>query len=186
MAVENDPVAREAALKGRRVVAWLSTAYLVILLAGFGVYTFWAAFRDAVPDTIGVLPIGVPFFGALGATLISLVGVTDHRTDWDLGYKYWHYTRPLVGAVVGTVGCLIFLVIVRAAAEKSASTTPDDLTFCVIAFVLGYREETFRALVKRLVDTILEPAKKEPDPPANPPGPVQPPAPGQPPAGPTA
>jgi len=34
------------------------------------------------------VPVGVPWFGAVGAVLISLTGVFAHEHDWDPNYPY--------------------------------------------------------------------------------------------------
>jgi IPT/TIG domain len=40
----------------------------------------------------------------------------------------------------------------------SAAPVPKNLLYYLIAFLVGYREETFRELIKRLVDLIFAPA----------------------------
>jgi len=39
-----------------------------------------------VPALLGPLPVGVIWFGALGAVLISLTGIFEHHIDWDPTY----------------------------------------------------------------------------------------------------
>jgi len=107
----------------------------------------------------------VPFFGALGAVLISLSAVFDfRRRGWDPSWEAWHYTRWLVGGTVAIVSVLIFQAGIAATGLKldpNASNAPrNNLLYYLIAFAVGYREETFRALVKRLVDVILTPGKQ--------------------------
>ncbi len=57
--------------------------------------------------SLGPIPIGVVWFGALGAVLISLTGVVEHADDWDPKLYLWHLSRPLMGAALGVVGVLI-------------------------------------------------------------------------------
>jgi hypothetical protein len=39
-------------------------------------------------DFFGPVPFLVPWFGAVGAVLLSLKGVFDHRYDWDIEYRF--------------------------------------------------------------------------------------------------
>lgn len=135
----------------------LESTYLAILATIFIVYEV-AGFRGALPSRLGNLPVGVPWFGAVGATLISLTGVFKHSRDWDSHFALWHYSRPLVGAFLGSLGALMFLAIVDAAAVRR--TTPNDPVYEVVAFLVGYREATFRGLIQRATDVLLSPGGK--------------------------
>jgi hypothetical protein len=156
----------------------LEIGYLAILLGAFVVFKTSDGVRDALPDQLGPLPVEVPWFGALGGALISLAGMFKHRSNWDDSYKYWHYSRPLVGAVIGSIGALVISVISDTASAGAGTTTVT--AFDLIAFLVGYREESFRELIKRATDLLLRPA----EPGGTAPGPRRPaPAPdGEPPA----
>jgi hypothetical protein len=232
----------EAKERARRAVLWLQLSFLLVLLA----LAFWYWQASTVPlgtsvkvnlycfapNPAGGVPLEVPWFGALGAVMLSLQGVFQHRgDDWDVTHHAWHVGRPIVGALVGVVGFYLFVVAITAtgsdvrvpgmttttttattvttkpatAATKPGTTgadandekyatsrrcetlrgdlvrdknhrpvmddhgrtlhrTPDpkppqpkDYVYFAVAFVLGYREETFRSLVKRLVDVVLTP-----------------------------
>jgi len=91
------------------------------------------------------------------------------NNQWDTKYNYWHIGRPLFGAVLGIVAYFIFVVIVTASgsppkfldAGGAANTNAKDLIiFYVVAFLVGYREETFRELIKRVTDLILRPGSQ--------------------------
>jgi hypothetical protein len=149
---------------------WLSMMYMGLLLVMAGVYIFYS--RDLKPHLLGgILPLGVPWFGALGAVTISLEGVFLWNSHWDRKYNYWHIARPLFGAVLGIVAFFLFVVIGAAAgtAPKFLDSTPpesvplkDFIIFYVVAFLVGYREETFRDLIKRATDLILKPGTPAP------------------------
>jgi hypothetical protein len=101
----------------------------------------------------------VIWFGALGGVLISLAGVHDHRYDWDDRYLNWHVVRPAVGAAVAAVAVLIVQAGILAVGSQPEPTTTGpgkDVLYYIIAFVSGYREETFRAMVKKVADVILK------------------------------
>lgn len=138
---------------------------LVILILGLLFFTrrSWLFF---VPDAnaFGPVPVGVPWFGALGAVLISLTGVFDHKRDWDNDFWPWHVARPLIGIGLGVVSVIILqagILAVGSSPQPQANShpaqIPSNLLYYLVAFLVGYREETFRDLIKRLVDVILTP-----------------------------
>jgi hypothetical protein len=140
----------------RSLLFRVESGYLLVLAAIFVVYHVSAAVRTALPASLGALPIGVPWFGAVGATLISLTGIFKHADDWDVGFELWHYTRPLIGAFLGSIGALMFAVIVEATATSPQHT--NGTVYEVVAFLLGYREATFRSLIQRATDLLLSPS----------------------------
>jgi hypothetical protein len=127
-------------------ISFLYLVVLVLLLLG----RQFAWFRvERLPSRMGdIVPLAIPWFGALGAVLISIYGVFDHNADseWDPTYDYWHLFRPFVGAVLGTVAYLIFLGFVNASTQGTAPIPHDSATaipYLVISFVVGFREDTF-------------------------------------------
>lgn len=140
---------------GRTTIFLVEIGYLLALAALFCVYEFSSGFRSALPSSLGSLPVAVPWFGAVGGTLISLTGVFKHADTWDPRLELWHWGRPLVGAFVGSIGALMFLVIVDSAAAQPKNM--NAAVFDVVAFLVGYREETFRSLIKRATDLLLSP-----------------------------
>jgi hypothetical protein len=140
---------------------WLGILYLGVLLSLAGLYiTNCFGFMDALQPIGRFVPLCVPWFGALGAVVISLQGVFDHNDDWDPSYNYWHIGRPLFGAVVGIVAYFLLQLTVAASGAQPATGAAEHNTvfYCVGAFLVGYREATFRELLKRVVDLILQPA----------------------------
>ena len=121
--------------------------FLVLLMATFAVYRTDASFRTALPS-LGPLPVGVLWFGAVGGVLAGLGGIYFHNGNWDHTYDYWHYSRPFVGAVVGGIGALLYYVSIIAGTTKNV--TPNVVTFEVVAFLLGFADEAFRGLVTKL------------------------------------
>lgn len=150
---------------------WLSMGYTGLLLLMAVAYNFWNwQSSTGAPYLLnGILPVAVPWFGALGAVTISLEGVFLWNDRWDVRFNYWHIGRPLFGAVLGIVAFFIFVVIMTASGgtpPKFLTTLPTDavqpqpkdfIIFYVLAFLVGYREETFRDLIKRATDLILKP-----------------------------
>jgi hypothetical protein len=176
----------------RKTTFGLALLYLAVILAIGLIFFVKRNLLFFVPDAFGPVPLGVPWFGALGAVLISLTGVFEHEHDWDASYWPWHVARPLIGVALGVVSVLILQAGVLAVGStpipdtkenQPASTQPGstqqtppastqpgsapqnqptkhiptNLLYYLVAFLVGYREETFRELIKRLVDIILAP-----------------------------
>ncbi len=141
---------------------WFEITYLTVLIALFGAYETSDGLRDALPQSLGPIPVGVVWFGATGAVVAGIGGIYFHNRTWDPAYEYWHYSRPLVGAVVGGVGALLYYVSVSLGTKTSV--TPNALTFDAVAFVLGFADDAFRELIKKIT-TLLFGAGKEATPP---------------------
>lgn len=152
---------------GRVVAFWVEIGWLVVL----GTLAFLYLSEPPIlrlRDTLGPIPIGVIWFGALGGAMVSLTGiVSDHRKDWDESFALWHFSKPLVGAGLGVVAVLIVeagVLSVGATPPGASARVPQNILYYLVAFLVGYREETFRELMKRLVDLILAPATPAPKP----------------------
>jgi hypothetical protein len=157
----------------RAAVVLVEVVYLLVLFTLAIVYLTdpnpASALHKLFPAMLGSLPIGVAWFGALGAVVISLSGAFDHRKDWDPDWSLWHFTRPLMGISLAIVACLIFQSGVLAAnpsagaqlgnASGAGAQAPQNLLYYLIAFVVGYREEVFRELIKRVADVLLTPSQ---------------------------
>jgi hypothetical protein len=156
------PKARAAWGGSQAAVFALQIIYLT-LLAVLAILYFTDRSALSVPDSFGSVSVGVPWFGALGAVLISLTGTVEHRGDWDPSYRFWHWSRPLLGASLGIVSVLIFqagILAVGSTPTVNVANVPRNLLYYLVAFLVGYREETFRALIKRLTDIVLSPGTK--------------------------
>jgi len=146
----------------RKATFAVALIYLCLILALGLIFFIKRNLLFFIPDNFGPIPIGVPWFGALGAILISLTGVFEHEHDWDEGFWPWHVARPLIGIAVGIVSVIIMQAGILAVGstprpQPQPPATPTNLLYYLIAFLVGYREETFRELIKRLVDVILSP-----------------------------
>jgi hypothetical protein len=153
--------------------AFLSTVYLLILGALLLARKFhWLGVDRLDARLGGIIPLAIPWFGALGAVAISLYGIFDHGgASWDNSYNYWHVLRPFMGAILGTLAYLIFIGFINATTTGTTTTGGTTITttnpipttavktipYLVIAFVVGFRESTFRHLIARVVDVILGP-----------------------------
>jgi hypothetical protein len=111
---------------------------------------------------IGSVPTPVLWFGALGGVLISLAAVGERSSNgsWDDRWALWRLLRPLVGVAVGVIAVLIVQGGILAIGSdptpgKSGLWGPNFVTYYLVAFLVAYRESTFRELIKRLADTVL-------------------------------
>jgi hypothetical protein len=138
----------------------------LIYLAGLVViglsYIHSRTFQHLLPNQLGPIPLAVPWWGALGGVTISLTGIFRNADNWQPRYELWHVARPFVGAIVGTVSYLIFIVIIRATgANPSDHNSLNNAVFYLVAFITGYREDVFRELLKRASDSLFSPAKQD-------------------------
>jgi hypothetical protein len=158
-AVKNDCPDDPCVVMPRSILV-VAILWTVALVAAFFAYIEIDAVADLFPSKIGSLPFSAVWFGAIGGLLISLQGIFKYNRRWLQSYDYWHYLRPVLGAIMGTVGCLVFVVLTTAAASSKAPITQDAAFYAVVALALGYREKSFRQLLTRLTDTIIVPSEK--------------------------
>lgn len=152
-------------MKNRRAIFVVQMGWLIFLGTIALVRITASPSRAGLPDMIGAVPIGVVWFGALGAVLISLTGIVEHAKDWDESFALWHLSRPLVGGSLAIVAVLIMQAGILAVGSSPVGTqadTPKNVLYYLVAFLVGYREETFREMIKRLVDLIFSPATAKP------------------------
>jgi hypothetical protein len=139
-------------------IFFLALAYLAILIAIFATYASWPAFRDNAPNSFGQIPVGVVWFGAVGAVVGSLFGIFNHNKQWKMSYNYWHYCRPLFGAVTGSIGALLYLVLLILGTTDQVKI--QDVTFYAVAFVFGFADKSFIQLVQNVTAVIIKPGNQ--------------------------
>jgi len=153
----------EPVTKSRRAMFMVQMGWLIFLGTLAVVRIVAPPSKIGLPDMIGALPVGVVWFGAIGAVLISLTGIVEHAKDWDESFVLWHLSRPLMGGSLAIVAVLIMqagILAVGTTLTGAQANTPKYILYYLVAFLVGYREETFREMIKRLVDLIFAPAPK--------------------------
>ena len=90
--------------------------------------------------------------------MASLFGIFVHNSDWDSSYNYWYYSRPIFGAVTGSVGALLYLVLLNLGTTSTVRV--DRLTFYAAAFVFGFADKAFMQILKSVTDVIIKPGGK--------------------------
>lgn len=147
-------------------------ALLLVVLLGAALLFATGALPEVHPGGrpgavfLSVVPYWVPWAGALGGVSISLVGVAGYAGEhWDpYHYGYWHLARPFLGSVFGTFAVLIIVLVLKTVTTvdtKVPYTAQGVAVLSVFAYVVGFREATFRDLVTKVVDVILSPGTAE-------------------------
>jgi hypothetical protein len=147
------PAGTSDAVAGALPYFVLSMGYLVVLLSLGIAYVAWSPARQAIPATLGPIPVGVPWWGALGAVTISLYGVFFHNQKWERSFNYWHIARPFLGAVLGMVAYLVFVVVIDATGVQAKRS--GTLVYYLVAFLVGYSEDAVQLLLKRATDVLF-------------------------------
>ena len=87
-------------------------------------------------------------------------GNVTSAQKWETSYDYWHYCRPLFGAVTGSIGALIHLVLLHLGSASIVKVDP--LTFYVVAFVLDFADKSFMQLLQNVTTVIIKPGNQTP------------------------
>lgn len=166
-ALEPDRADQVTPLQASRAPIWLfilQLAYLAALVTIGLLYVHLDAFRRLLPNPAGPIPLAVPWWGALGGITISLTGIFRNAGRWQPRYELWHIARPVLGAIVGSVAYLIFIVVIRATGTTPGPhSSTSGAVFDLVAFLVGYREEVFRELLKRASDSLFAPTRRDQD-----------------------
>ena len=133
MADDQDfPPAATGHLEREPVPKWLVGVDICYVIALGGLALWWGqsqALRNQFPWASTGVPVEVLWWGALGAVTVSLAATTKFRDDWDNSLNPWHLARPVLGAVLGAVSYLIFVVVIAAAGATRSDRSNGHLTF---------------------------------------------------------
>lgn len=133
-----------------------------------GILDFFGAFhyliRALLPVQVGIFPLIIPWIGAIGAVtrgLSASIGESPSdpaATDQEAyNSPRWHLSRPVIGAAYGIVTYLVFLAALDPTQAFSAPKTNGSYGTYVAAFLVGYSDGTFAALMRRIAAVILAP-----------------------------
>lgn len=138
----------------------LQRGYLALLMLLALLHFHWSWAQRLVGNALGAVPLAVPWWGALGGITFSLTGVFKHASSWDRSYGAWHVARPVMAAIMGSVGYLISIVAIRSTGASLATAAhTGDAAFALVAFLVDYREAVFRELLRKAVDILLAPGR---------------------------
>ncbi len=132
----------------------IEMTYLVLLIALLLLYKNDHVLRREL-GSFGVLPVQIAWFGAVGGVFAELRGSYYHNENWKHSYDYWHRSRPLVGGILGAIGCLLFYVTLTVGSTKAVA--PNTATFDAAAFVLASADKTFEALITKVTQLLFGP-----------------------------
>jgi hypothetical protein len=82
-------------------------------------------------------------------------GLFAYNANWDNSYNLRNYSRPLFGAVTGSIGALMYWVLLTI-----GSTTTVDVrveTFYIVAFVLRFADKAFGEMLQNVTNVIIKP-----------------------------
>jgi hypothetical protein len=172
------PVVKRSRFALRRWSPELMLAILLLSLAlvigsALAISSGWAPVQSFRGPVGGVLPLAAIWAGALGGLSNAIYGLTK---NWALFYvpnstqgtkwNAWYLVQLPLGAVFGSFAVLIVVFFVGSVAVTSEGkpnlSTSGVATMAVIAYAVGFRQETFRQLITRVFDVILGPGTKEP------------------------
>lgn len=156
-------------------VLLLEFALLVALML---VYIYGLLPAKMFPALIGgIVPIAVPWGGALGGVSNALVGISSHWREYfeenskqGIRWHAWYLVQLPLGAALGTVAALIVVLIVGTVGTTTTGapdlTTTGQATLFLLSFIVGYQQDVFRRLIARTIEVVLGPGTKTTDGPA--------------------
>jgi hypothetical protein len=114
--------------------------------------------------------LAIAWAGSLGALTANFSDIARRADRWNPHLASWFLVRPLTGAAFGAFGYLIFRAAVQASATNATDSGGPAILGYVIAFTLGYRQDMFRDLLKRITDLLATAGGADVEPPSAPPG----------------
>lgn len=159
---------------------WILILEFVALIALWVAWQWeWPGFdhKHLPPLLYGVLPLAVPYFGALGGLGNAMWSVVRHWNKYDSPaettrnkekrtWAAWTVMQAFIGAIFGTAGALIVVLVTQTVAlgtDAEPVTQTGMGLLAVVAFVVGFRQGAFQNLVSHVVGAILEPGKPKTD-----------------------
>jgi hypothetical protein len=148
----------------------ISLAWLVVLAPLAYPYLKNGQQIAEIKDSYRLLAIA--WVSSVGAIIASFSDIARNADRWNPRRAIWFAVRPLTGAAFGAIGYLIYYTIIQlSVAERAQMQGPETPTILgyVVAFTLGYREELFRELLKRVTDLLATAGGADVEPPSAPP-----------------
>jgi hypothetical protein len=109
-------------------------------------------FRQMMPDNLPILKLALPpvLFAALGALFNGVMAIYDHTTirrDFDPIYISWYVINPLIGAGLGLVVFVFFVVTGTSFTpnlinDQSLANASAPLATWLLAFIVGWQQNT--------------------------------------------
>jgi hypothetical protein len=150
----------------------LTVLYLLALLAVAIWFVHDAPFRRFLLD---YPTLRIAWWGAVGGALANFETIARTGDHWNRRVVPALVVRPVTAAFFGVIGYVIYVTLVQASVSgpdqplTQLDRTPTALGY-VIAFVLGFREQTFRELLQRVTDLLASAGGADVEPPSAPSG----------------
>jgi hypothetical protein len=142
----------------------LTLYYAVWFVLVVMVSRFDPQFRALIPDTLPILKLAFPpvLFAILGALfngIMALISHTTVRRDFDPLYVSWYLINPLLGGLLGLVVFVFFVVTGTSftpnlPTDPNAATTQAPLVIWLLAFIVGWQQNTAVALLNGFLKTV--------------------------------
>lgn len=156
------------------ILAVLLLEMLLLLLLLVADATGWGIFAK-LPANVGVLPLLVPWGGALGGVCAGLIrlsvnwhhyklptanlSVRSRTSAYSRKWNAWYLIRFPIGAAFGTVAALFIVFFLGTIGITSGGdidlSDAGVATLFVVAFAVGYQQDIFAELLKRLTTILL-------------------------------
>jgi len=109
-------------------------------------------FRAVMPDNLPILKLALPpiLFAALGALFNGVMALIEHtsiKRDFDPVYTSWYIINPFLGALLGMVVFIFFVVTGTSFTpnlinDQSMATAPSPPATWLLAFIVGWQQNT--------------------------------------------
>ena len=184
-------------LNRERKVSKDTSRYRPLLMAYYGLWfllvvlisRFDPQFRQLMPDSLPILKLAFPpiLFAVLGSLFNGVMALNQHTSntrDFDPIYSSWYFINPIVGGLLGLVVFVFFVVTGTSftpnlVSDPNVSTTQAPLAIWLLAFIVGWQQNTAVSLLNGFLKTVSPstPATPPPDRPSLTPPSASPPAP---------
>jgi len=92
------------------------------------------------------------------STIFGGALLAAHGGEWDPSSNVWHIVRPILGGIFGLIAFLAFTAVISAATQHIVLPSGSaSVVYAIVAFLAGFREESFRELLKKFTDLFLAP-----------------------------
>ncbi len=127
--------------------------YYAVWLLVLGVFSrLDPQFRQMMPENLPILKLALPpvLFAALGALFNGVMAIYDHTTvkrDFDPLYISWYVINPFIGAALGLVVFVFFVVTGTSFTpnlvnDPNLTTASAPLATWLLAFIVGWQQNT--------------------------------------------
>jgi hypothetical protein len=78
-----------------------------------------------------------------------------YNVNWDNCYNLRNFSRPLLGAVTGSIGALMYWVLLTIGFTTTVDVRVE--TFYIVTFVLQFADKAFGEMLQNVTNVIIKP-----------------------------